>query len=170
MRRVRGFLWGGFACLIACEGGGDTAGGTRGEASRAAAGSEQCDILTAADVQAETGTAVQRIERNPAIGAGGTCVNFASADGQAYLGVNRLRTPGEFESAVRAVPEDVYPIKEPVAGLGDEAVLFKAPEGLRYLVARKGESGVVLFPLGSGFEMTDEQLRGLASKALASAP
>jgi hypothetical protein len=169
MRGVRGFMSGGIACLMACGGGGDAAGRAQGEATRAAAGSEQCDILTAADVQAATGTAVQRIERNPAIGAGGTCVNFASADGQAYLGVNRLTSTGEFKSAVGAVPGEVYPIKEPVPGLGEEAVLFKAPEGLRYLVARQGESGVVLFPLGSGFEMTDQQLRDLASKALSAA-
>lgn len=168
MRGVRGVMSGGVACLIACAGGGDAGDGTPGDASRAASGAEQCDILTAADVQAATGMAVQRIERNPAIGAGGNCVNFASADGQAYLGVNRLSSAGEFKSAVGAVPEDVYPIKEPVAGLGDEAMLFKSPEGLRYL-ARRGEAGVVLFPLGSGFEMTDQQLRDLASKALTSA-
>jgi hypothetical protein len=169
MRGVRGFMSSGIACLMACGAGSDAAGGTQGEASRPAAGSEQCEILTAADVQAATGTAVQRIERNPAIGAGGTCVNFASADGQSYLGVNRLTSSGEFRSAVGAVPGDVYPIKESVPGLGEEAVLFKTPEGLRYLVARQGESGVVLFPLGSGFEMTDQQLRDLAAKALSSA-
>ena len=57
----------------------------------------------------------------------------------------------------------------PVAGPGDEAVLFEGPGGLRYLVARKVEAGIVLFPLGGGFEMTDDQLRELASRALAAA-
>ena len=67
-----------------------------------------------------------------------------------------------------AVPQDVYPTKEPVGGLGEEAVLFKGPGGLRYLAARQGASGVVLFPLGEGVKMSDQQLRDLAAKALAS--
>lgn len=68
-----------------------------------------------------------------------------------------------------AVPADLYPDKEPVPGLGEEAVLFKGPGGLRYLVARQGASGVVLFPLGEGVGMSDRQLRDLAARALASA-
>jgi hypothetical protein len=63
----------------------------------------------------------------------------------------------------------VYPAREAVPGLGEEAMLFKAEGGLRYLVARQGESGVVLFPLGAGFAMSDQQLRDLAAKALAAA-
>jgi hypothetical protein len=85
------------------------------------------------------------------------------------LGVNRLSGAAEFTSSVNAVPADVYPEKDPLTGLGDEAVLFKGLGGLRYLVARQGTSGVVLFPLGEGFKMSDKQLQELAAKALASA-
>jgi hypothetical protein len=159
----------GLASLAACSPS-DEAPAKAGEApDQIAAGSLTCEILTVADVQAATGVSVKRIERNPAIGAGGTCVNFAGADGQAYLGVNRLNGAADYSASVGAVPEDVYPTKEPIAGLGEEAVLFKGPGGLRYLVARQGASGVVLFPLGEGFNMSDQQLRDLAAKALASA-
>ena len=155
------------ACMTACGPSGDAPGG-RDAPSRATADSEQCDILTAAEVQAVTGTSVERMDRNPAIGAGGTCVNFAGADGQVYLGVNRLNSASEYRASVGAVPEDVYPDKQALPGLGDEAVLFKGPGGVRFLVARKGTSGVVLFPLGEGYNMSDQQLRDLAAKALAS--
>ena len=80
-------------------------------------------------MQAVTGVAVTRIERKPEIGAGGTCVNFAAPDGQAYLGVNRLDTEGQYAASVAAVPEDVYPTREPITGVGDEAVLLKGPGG-----------------------------------------
>jgi hypothetical protein len=40
---------------------------------------------------------------------------------------------------------------------------------MRYLVARKGAAGVVLFPLGSGLDMSDEQLLLLARRALGGA-
>ena len=156
-------------CLAACNPSGETAGGEREASARGAATAGPCQLLTAADVQAVTGVTVQRIDRNPAIGAGGNCVNFAGADGQAYLGVNRLGSTGEFTAAVNAVPADVYPEKVSMPGLGEEAVLFKGPGGLRYLVVRQGTSGVVLFPLGTGVEMSDQQLRDLAAKALASA-
>jgi hypothetical protein len=159
--RVVGLAW-----LAACGGSPDAAPAK----AEAEATATECALLTAADVQAVTGVAVTRIERKPEIGAGGTCVNFAGPDGQAYLGVNRLDSEGAYASSVAAVPEDVYPTREPLAGLGDEAVLLKGPGGIRYLVARKGGGGVVLFPLGKGFEMTDDQLRELASRALSAAP
>jgi hypothetical protein len=157
----------GLAGLAACGGSPDAAP-AKSEAG-AEATTTECALLTAADVQAVTGVAVTRIERKPEIGAGGTCVNFAAPDGQAYLGVNRLDTEGQYAASVAAVPEDIYPTRESIAGLGDEAVMLKGPGGLRYLVARKGSSGVVLFPLGQGFEMTDDQLRELASRALSAA-
>ena len=159
----------GMAYLAACSPRDEAPAGARERPNQAAGSSEICEILTAADVQASTGVSVQRIERNPAIGAGGTCANFAGADGQAYLGVNRLSGLTDYTASVNAVPVDVYPTKEPIAGLGEEAVLFKGPGGLRYLVARQGAAGVVLFPLGEGFKMSDQQLRDLAAKALASA-
>jgi len=52
-----------------------------------------------------------------------------------------------------------------MSGLGDEAILFKGPGGMRYLVARQGDAGVVLFPLGA--TVSDDQLRALATRALA---
>jgi hypothetical protein len=153
----------GVAWLVAC-GGSSNSPKSQGAGDQAASAGEQCNLLTTADVQAVTGAGVERVERNAAIGAGGTCVNFA-ADGRVYLGVNQLKSAGDYEASVSAVPEDVYPTKQPLE-LGDEAVLFKGPGGLRYLVAREGASGVVLFPMGEGVSMSDDQLRDLAAKAL----
>lgn len=165
MLRRGSFMLCGAIWLLACGGSSDTSKEPRGRDQAAA--SSQCNVLTTADIQAVTGATVHKIERGGAIGAGGTCVNFASADGQAYLGVNDLKSSGAYTASVGAVPEDVYPTKQPVSGLGDEAVLFKGPGGLRYLVARKGERGVVLFPMGEGAAMSDDQLRTLAEKTLA---
>jgi hypothetical protein len=83
--------------------------------------------------------------------------------GPPFSGSRQIRATASGKAA-----SDVYPTKEPVAGLGEEAVFLKEPGGLRYLVARQGASGVVLFPLGEGFKMSDRQLRDLAAKALAS--
>ena len=129
----------------------------------------QCEILTAADVLAVTGVTVMRVERGAVTGASGTCVNFITADSLAYLGVNRLNSAGEYTASVNAVPADVYPTRDAVSGLGDEAVLFKGP-GMSYLVVRKGASGVVLFPMGQGAGMPDPQLRDLAPRALGRLP
>jgi len=49
--------------------------------------------------------------------------------------------------------------------VGDEGVLMKDSTGLiRYLVARKGNHGVILFPLRKG--PSDEELKKLAAAAL----
>ncbi len=126
----------------------------------------ECSILTAADIKAVTGADVRPVTRGAVLGAGGTCGNYITPDSQAYLGVNRLESQSEFGASVSAVPDDVYPNKQSLAGLGDEAVLFKDETGhLRYLVARNGGKGVVVFPLGGG-EISDEQLRQLAERAL----
>jgi hypothetical protein len=126
-----------------------------------------CNVLTPADIKAVTGVEVQPLPRGGSPGAGG-CANFKTADGHAYLGVNRYRGPGKYQTAVASVPESVYPKRTPVTGLGDEAVLMKDDTGkLRYLVARKGETTVVLFPLSFTEPMSDEQLRKLAERALA---
>ncbi len=169
MRTRRNALLAGIVLVVSCGGSPDTPQAGAGAQAGGGAEAAACDILTATDVQAATGVAVQRIERGAAIGAGGTCVNFATSDGQAYLGVNRLSSAAEFSSSVGAVPKDIYPKQSPVPGLGEEAVLFSSPEGMRYLVARQGTSGVVLFPLGEGFKMTDQQLTDLAKQALAKA-
>jgi hypothetical protein len=127
-----------------------------------------CRVLTAADIKGITGVDVHPIGRGALPGAGGTCGNYASTESDAYLGVNALQTAAEYDMAVAAVPHDIYPKRLPVAGLGDQAVLMKDETGLlRYLVARKGNHGAVLFPLGGGLqEISDDQLRQLAERAI----
>jgi hypothetical protein len=126
-----------------------------------------CDILTAEDVQEVTGTTVTRVERDASVGLGGDCANFVDAEGEPYLGVNRIAGK-DYDFTVEMVPEFMYDVREPLSGLGDEAILLSAGDsGVRYLVARTGEQGVVLFPLGDGVMMSSEQLRRLAERALA---
>ena len=61
--------------------------------------------------------------------------------------------------------QSVYPKRETLTGVGDEGVLMKDSTGrLRYLVARKGNRGVSLFPFHSN--PSDEQLKQLAIAAL----
>lgn len=111
-----------------------------------------------------TGTPVKNIPRESQPGAGGTCANFATNDGKLYLGVSEAP---DYKSAVASVPESVYPKREKLAGLGDEAMLMKdSTARLRYLVARKGKHSVVLFPFKQG-NPGDEQLKRLAAAALA---
>jgi hypothetical protein len=125
----------------------------------------ECAILSAADIASLTGVEVRSVAPHAVVGAGGNCGNYATADSQLYLGVNRLSSVSEFELAVRSVPTDVYPVREPITGLGDEAILFKEPQmSLRYLVARAGSHGVVLFHAGTS--PSDQQLGQLAALAL----
>lgn len=158
------------AILVIGGCGGDEPDGRGEEAGRTperAAAAGPCDILTAEDVQAVTGTAVTRVEQDASVGLGGDCANFVDTAGEPYLGVNRIAGK-DYEFAVEMVPDFIYETREPLAGLGDEAILLSAGDsGMRYLVARAGEKGVVLFPLGEGLQMTDAQLRGLAERALA---
>ena len=96
-----------------------------------------CNVLTPADVKAVTGQEVQPLARGESPGAGG-CANFKSSDGHAFLGVDRHRGVGAYQTAVGSVPKDVYPQRTQVPGLGDEAVLMKDDTGrMRYLVARR---------------------------------
>jgi hypothetical protein len=137
------------------------------QAKKAAESADSCNVLTPADIKAVTGVEVEPLPRGSSPGAGG-CANFKTHDGNAYLGVNRYRGSGKYQTAVGSVPESVYPKRTPVTGLGDEAVLMKDETGmLRYLVARKGETTVVLFPLSAARKMSDDQLRQLAERALA---
>ena len=152
------------AASLACGGGGTVE--REPETAPSTPAGEACDILTAEDVQSATGASVSRVERDPMRGLGGTCANFVDANGQPYLGVNRHTSRDDYATAVGAVPQDLYPTRTPVSGLGDEAVLMSGEGGLRYLVARKDGLVVVLFPLGEGMRMSDDQLRGLGEKAL----
>jgi hypothetical protein len=167
-RGLQGFLL--IACFAGCRRGSPTSHRERSDASPSAAEeARECGALTAADIKAITAAVVHLIARSSSAGAGGTCGNYATQDGTAYLGVNALQTASEYDMAVAAVPEDVYPKRQAVPGLGDQAVLMKDDTGmLRYLVARKGSRGVVLFPLGSGVRgISDDQLRQLAARAIA---
>jgi hypothetical protein len=124
-----------------------------------------CSILSAAEVQKLTGTAVHDIAKQSQPGAGGTCANYATDNGKLYLGVNQLTSASDYNTAVAAVPQSVYPKREKLTDIGDETVLMKDESGmLRYLVARKGNRGVVLFPFHHG--PNDEQLKKLAVQAL----
>ena len=128
-----------------------------------AASAQECSLLTAADVQNITGTQVKNVPRESQPGAGGTCANFATSDGKLYLGVSDAP---DYKAAVAFVPESLYPKRDKLVGVGDEAVLMQDSTGrVRYLVARKGNHCVVLFPFNRS-NPSDEQLKRLAVAAL----
>lgn len=147
--------------LAACGGRSDSARVDSGSATRKGG---ECPILTVGDIQAVTGATVKPVPRGTTPGAGGTCANYIGADGHAYLGVSQLTTKAEYTASVAAVPNDVYPKQEHLAGVGDEGVLFSGPGHIRYLVAHKGNAGVVVFPLTQ--DLSDEGLKQLAKRAL----
>lgn len=132
------------------------------------ASGQQCSILTAADVQKITGTEVRTIPRTSRPGAGGGCANYVTKDDELYLGVSELMSVSEYRSYVAAVPKSFYPKREKLTDIGDEGVLMKDETGkLRYLLARKGNRGVVLFPFSSNQSSpTDDQLKKFAMIAL----
>ena len=151
-----------------CDGTPDQTG-EQGAASAPAAATESCEVLAPEDIQSVTGTAVTRVAYDPSQGLGGNCGNFADAEGEPFLGVSRLATRQDFTQTVESTPADMYPTRQPLPGLGDEAILLSGGEGrfrLRLLVARRGERGVVLFPLLDGMSMPDDQLQALAERAL----
>jgi hypothetical protein len=130
-----------------------------------AARAQSCALLTAADVEKVTATHVQPVAFGAKPGAGGKCANFATDNGRLYLGVSALASAAEYDAAVTAVPEAVYPQREVLKDVGDEAVLMRGGNGaLRYLVARKGNRGVILFPFGP--QPHDGKLKELATLAL----
>ena len=132
------------------------------------AGSDECSVLSAQAIQSVTGTSVRGVARGAFVGAGGTCANYVDGAGAPYLGVNRLVSKAEYSRSLAAVPEGIYPVRQSLGGVGDEAILFADAASnphLRYLVAHAGERGVVIFPF-SGSNITDDQLRELASAAL----
>jgi NitT/TauT family transport system substrate-binding protein len=138
-------------------------------AVKPAAAAGECSVLDAAAIEKVTGTPVRGVAGGSFAGAGGTCANYTTGDGKPYLGVNALNSPAEYASTVAAVPALVYEAKTPLRGLGDEAVLFtdRADRpSIRYLVARKGDHGVVLFPLSGAQDLADAKLRELAEVAL----
>jgi len=155
------------ATLAACGGRGDSARPETATGGAGSAGATDCKMLTATDVKAVTGADVRPIPRLSAVGAGGTCINFGTAEGKAYLGLSRLMSKTQYDLAVKAVPADVYPTRQPLPGAGDEAILFTGPGHIRYVVARQGDVGVEMFPLSSASSVTDEQLAQLVKRALA---
>jgi hypothetical protein len=132
------------------------------------ASGQECSILTPADVQKITGTRVRNIPRASKAGAGGGCANYVTSDGELYLGVSQLMSASEYKSYVAAVPESFYPKREKLTDVGEEAVFMKDESGkLRYLLARKGNRGVVLFPFsGNHSSPSDDQLKKFAVLAL----
>ncbi len=126
---------------------------------------QTCTLLTAADVEKLTGTHVQDVPFDSKPGAGGRCANFATDNGRLFLGVSPIAGTAEYATAVAAVPEEIYPQREALKDVGDEAVLMKGSNGmLRYLIARKGSHGVILFPFGR--QLDDAKLKQLATLAL----
>ena len=121
------------------------------------AAADQCSILTSEDVQTIAGVHVQN--------AGGKCANFAADNGRLYLGVSQLSSAADYAAEVAAVPQAVYPERTKLTDVGDEAILMKGADGSpRYLVARKGERGVIMFPFGR--QPTDDMLKQLAALVL----
>jgi hypothetical protein len=124
---------------------------------------QECSLLTARYVQKITGTPVKNVPRESQPGAGGTCANFATSDGKMYLVVSES---ADYKSAVAVVPQSLYPRRDKLADVGDEAVLMRDTTGrLRYLVARKGNHCVILFPFNRS-NPSDEQLKQLTVAAL----
>ena len=133
--------------------------------SATSARAQTCAALSAADVEKLTGTHVQDVPFGSKPGAGGRCANFATDNGRLFLGVSPIASTAEYAAAVAAVPEAIYPQRESLHDIGDEAVLMKGGNGmLRYLIARKGGRGVILFPFGP--QPDDTRLKQLATLAL----
>ena len=108
------------------------------------------------------------VARGSFAGAGGTCGNYTNADGEPYLGINRLTSAADYRASLAAVPDSIYPVRQALPGIGEEAVLFSDSAQnphLRYLIARSGEQGIVIFPF-SNAHLTDDQLKDLAAAAL----
>ena len=108
----------------------------------APAASTECAALPSATIQQVTGHARSRCGPRLLPGAGGTCGNYTNADGKPYLGINRLTSSADYRASLAAVPDSIYPVRQALPGIGEEAVLFsdsaQNPQ-LRYLVARAGE-------------------------------
>ena len=124
-----------------------------------------CPILTPADVQKIANVTVKDIPFNSKPGAGGHCANYVGGNGRLYLGVSQIASAAEYKDQVASVPTAVYPKRIALKGVGDEAVLMEDTSGfLRYLVARKGSHGVILFPFG--VQPSDQALESLAALAV----
>lgn len=89
---------------------------------------------------------------------------FATDNGRLYLGVSQLSSAADYAAEVAAVPQAVYPERIKLTGVDDEAILKGASGSPRYLVARKGERGVIMFPFVP--QPTDDMLKRLAELAL----
>ena len=141
-------------------------GTTQGSVSltTVAQGGDECASLSAADVEAITGVAVVAVARGSNVGAGGTCGNYETTSGVAFMGVNVLS--GADSYVLSFPPEGAYQPAEELAGIGEEAVGFRLLEGypLTYVIAREGDDVVVIFSLTQ--DITDEQMTQMATKAL----
>jgi hypothetical protein len=155
--------------LSACGSAGATGVKPAANTTGTMSSSGECSALTAADISTVTGDSVTAVARGSFPGAGGTCGNYTSADGKPYLGINVSKSTGAYQMALSAVPKEIYPVSEKLQGVGDEAVLLKDSAQnthMRYLVAHKGDAAVVLFPLTGQDNLSDDELKQLASRAL----
>ena len=131
----------------------------------AGARAADCTALTPADLQKVAGLKVTVVPFMSKPGAGGHCANFAGDDGKLVLGISLMSSSEDYRNGIASVPQMIYPQRIQLKGVGDEGQLMKSSTGfLRYLVARKGEHGVILFPFGK--KLSDAQVEQLASIAL----
>jgi hypothetical protein len=131
--------------------------------------SGECPALDAAAIASVTGTPVRAVARGSFPGGGGTCANYVTEAGQPYLGINDLAAIGDYASTIAAVPSAIYPVKTPLTGVGDEAILFQDQAerpSIRFLVAHQASHTIVLFPLSGATSLTTAQLQQLAATAL----
>jgi hypothetical protein len=87
-----------------------------------------------------------------------------AVNGKLYLGISVVSSRAELDAS--APPSQVYPVKQPISGLGDEATLYKtdAAGKVRFLVVRKSDKGFTMAPFSQS--ISDEQLTQLAGKAV----
>ena len=89
------------------------------------------------------------------------CGNYAVADGHTFLGINMITSGSRYKSELAMAAKDLKEHQD-LTGIGDEAVLLKDTTGYgikpRYLLARKGDKGVILMPMCASKDVTDEMM------------
>lgn len=135
----------------------------------AAAADSECPALTASDVKAITGQDVHPIAHMPFANIV-QCGNYAVDSGKQLVAINMVKSASSYQSELKSVPNDMYPQRVDLPGIGDEAVLFKSAPGgtgsMRYLLARKGDKGVILMPFTAAKDVTDEMLTKMLETAI----
>jgi hypothetical protein len=140
------------------------------DSSGPSAADAECPALTAADITAITGQDVHPIVHQE-FASVVQCGDDATADGQSFLGINMVKSSSQYQAESRmASSMGTYQEHHDLSGIGDEAVLFKGTTGrditMRYLMARKGEKGVILMSLSASRDVTDEMLTKMLATAV----